>query len=338
MTIRRNKLTGQTNGANATAANSATSGDAWSANNLGAGSTLKYSTTSPPTGATVFVEATPASAQIANFDDTALGSVTDYEFEDTFYYSGAPTVNNTVIYQLRGSGGRCIDLAVTTAGKLGMQATAQLGSVSTNAFPTAGWYRIRFKAHCDTGTPANGTSSYAVYDAAGSAVTGMSGSATGTINNGPFTTARRGCTSTAFAVAGNWTVWRYALLQNGDVTADIGAYPTNVAPTGVIDAAQIGVNPYSTVTHSGTGSSDPDGTIASYAWTQTAGTTVTLSGAATSSVSYTAPAVAAGTTVTLQLVVTDNLGATSSPVTVTDTIVPHTIFATGGAPIKMKIV
>jgi hypothetical protein len=60
----------------------------------------------------------------------------------------------------------------------------------------------------------------------------------------------------------------------------------------------------------GSGSSDPDGTIASFSWIQTTGTTVSLTGANTATPSFTAPSVSG--TLTFQLTVTDNNGATSS--------------------------
>ena len=49
--------------------------------------------------------------------------------------------------------------------------------------------------------------------------------------------------------------------------------------------------------------SDPDGTIASYAWTQTGGTTVSLSGADTAMSAFTAPEVTAAETLTFRLTV-----------------------------------
>jgi hypothetical protein len=66
----------------------------------------------------------------------------------------------------------------------------------------------------------------------------------------------------------------------------------------------------------GSASNDPDGTIASYAWTQTAGPSVTLTGADTANPTFTAPSVTTDTTLTFSLVVTDNDGASSTADTV----------------------
>ena len=78
-----------------------------------------------------------------------------------------------------------------------------------------------------------------------------------------------------------------------------------------------------TVTLNGTASSDPDGTIASYAWTQTAGTpTVTLTSGTTSQPTFPAPTVATAASLTFSLVVTDNRGATSPAASVNVTVNP----------------
>jgi hypothetical protein len=70
------------------------------------------------------------------------------------------------------------------------------------------------------------------------------------------------------------------------------------------------VNAGASVSLTGTGSYDPDGTITSYAWVQTAGTSVSLSGADTTQPTFTAPAVSE--TLTFQLTVTDNYGKTGT--------------------------
>jgi glucose/arabinose dehydrogenase len=82
------------------------------------------------------------------------------------------------------------------------------------------------------------------------------------------------------------------------------------------------VNENVLVTLTGLGSTDSDGTVASYAWSQTGGSpTVTLTGANTAQPTFTAPSVSATTDLTFSLVVTDNDGtADSTPDTMTVTV------------------
>jgi hypothetical protein len=92
--------------------------------------------------------------------------------------------------------------------------------------------------------------------------------------------------------------------------------PPNQEPTANAGSDQT-VNEGDTVSLDGSGSSDPDGTVESYSWTQTAGTQVTLDDASSATPSFTAPDVGAdGETLTLELTVTDIDGATSTADTV----------------------
>ena len=86
---------------------------------------------------------------------------------------------------------------------------------------------------------------------------------------------------------------------------------TNQTPVANADTDQNSASG-ATVTLTGAASSDPDGSIASYAWTQTAGASVTLSGAGTAVASFTTPGVSVTTILTFTLTVTDNAGAASS--------------------------
>ncbi|MBI3560332.1 MAG: PKD domain-containing protein [Gammaproteobacteria bacterium] len=95
----------------------------------------------------------------------------------------------------------------------------------------------------------------------------------------------------------------------GTSTVSITVIP-NLPPVVSAGAAQT-VNEKLPVTLTGT-ASDPDGSIARYAWAQTAGPTVTLTGASTATASFTAPSITVDTILTFTLTVTDNLGATAS--------------------------
>lgn len=86
--------------------------------------------------------------------------------------------------------------------------------------------------------------------------------------------------------------------------------PANVAPTAVAVAVPAVAIGGQTVTLDGTGSTDSDGTIASYAWVQSGGPTISLLNADTATASFVAPAVREAITVTFTLTVTDNEQAT----------------------------
>jgi hypothetical protein len=96
----------------------------------------------------------------------------------------------------------------------------------------------------------------------------------------------------------------------------------NVAPTANAGIAQ-SVNAGATVTLNGSASSDSDGTIATYAWTQTGGTpAITLSSTSIAQPTFPAPQVVSATAFTFSLVVTDDDGATSATADVAITVNP----------------
>ena len=97
-------------------------------------------------------------------------------------------------------------------------------------------------------------------------------------------------------------------------TVTITVVQPNSAPISDAGADQT-VDTGDTVTLNGTGSSDPDGDAISYSWSQTSGDTITLSDAAVSSPTFTAPA-AAGT-LTFNLNVTDGVLHSVDTVTIT---------------------
>jgi MYXO-CTERM domain-containing protein len=77
------------------------------------------------------------------------------------------------------------------------------------------------------------------------------------------------------------------------------------------------VNEGTAVTLNGTGSTDPDGNTLTYAWSQTAGPTVTLTGANTAQPAFTAPAVTADTVLTFRVTVSDGTLSSADTVNIT---------------------
>lgn len=108
----------------------------------------------------------------------------------------------------------------------------------------------------------------------------------------------------------------YAYL-GGKLVGMVFPNPNNILPTANAGPPQT-VDEQVLATLNGAGSSDSDGTIVSYAWAQTAGPAVALSNTASSTPTFTSPAVLANTPLTFALTVRDNDGGSASAsVTVT---------------------
>lgn len=101
----------------------------------------------------------------------------------------------------------------------------------------------------------------------------------------------------------------------------IGPVDTPLANAG---GAQTNVEPYSTVTLDGSGSSDTGGLTLTYAWTQLGGTAVTLSSSTAQSPTFTAPATTLGDSLTFSLTVTNSASTVSTPSTTTAAVAAHT--------------
>jgi hypothetical protein len=103
-------------------------------------------------------------------------------------------------------------------------------------------------------------------------------------------------------------VFRLAVTDNRGVTSsdDVIVTSTNVQPVSNAGADQ-SLKPRANATLAGS-ATDADGTIATYAWTQVSGPTVTLTGAATTTLSFVAPSVPISSNLVFRLTARDNFG------------------------------
>ncbi len=106
--------------------------------------------------------------------------------------------------------------------------------------------------------------------------------------------------------------WEYGPFSPGAVNANQTFDPSVNYPPQANAGADQSVESGATVTLDGSASTDSDGSIASYLWEQTDGTTVTLTGANTATASFVVPDVTETTSWSFSLTVTDDDDATDT--------------------------
>ncbi|PIP78985.1 MAG: hypothetical protein COW84_10495 [Gammaproteobacteria bacterium CG22_combo_CG10-13_8_21_14_all_40_8] len=99
--------------------------------------------------------------------------------------------------------------------------------------------------------------------------------------------------------------------DTADVTVVVSP-AVNHAPVAVISVPTQTVTQGATVSLNATSSTDEDGDTLSYLWTQTSGTSVSLTNSTTSQASFLAPSVSSATTFNFMVTVTDSSGASST--------------------------
>lgn len=318
MPTRRNDFAGQTIGATVTLANSADSGDPFTLVSLATGA-ITYAA-DPASGGRIAVKVSPGGTSSACFVRDASFNSTDISISDCFYYSAVPSGNAFVHRALIGTSGSATVL-ITSAGVIKLQnRSGSTVATAASALTVGHWYRFETQVHSDATA---GTIACQWYVDDGATQTGsLSASAVDT-RGGSITTIDRGPddpSTSAFL-----SDWWYSNIQGQDGTlTPLGAFPaSDTPPTADAGPDQTGIEPFATVTLDGTGSSDPDSDPITYAWTQTAGPTVTLSSSTASKPTFTAPAAIEGATLTFSLVVNDGTSDSVAD-TVTITILPHT--------------
>jgi len=106
--------------------------------------------------------------------------------------------------------------------------------------------------------------------------------------------------------------WEFTVSTPGAINADQTFDPNVNYPPSANAGPDQSVESGATVTLDGTASSDADGTIESYLWEQTSGTTVTLTDAATATATFVVPTVTETTSWGFSLTVTDDEGDTGT--------------------------
>jgi hypothetical protein len=246
--------------------------------------------------------------------ETLPSNVTSRYLRRYFRLSPIPT-GGTIITLMR------IRLVGTTVGQVVMIAGGLLQlrdantvvSTSTTSVPVNAWIRLEWFID---GTTTN-TQTLRIYtgNLLNSAVQ-PSETLSGSYLQGAFNRMEDGIGTAGYT----GTLW-VDEAQDQTSTWPGPAAGTNQPPIVSAGSSQT-VLPGDTVTLDGTGSVDPDGTIASYAWSQVSGTTVTLSSSSAVQPTFTAPTLANGDTLIFNLIVTDNTGATSQVGSVTITVQP----------------
>lgn len=283
-----------------------TTGNAGTAAVSASGGALTYSTAAAMHGALgMKADRTVSTGAIYGQWSIATAS-TQLSVRFYFNVTAIPTGTQMEIFRLgNASDTNVFQFHVSTAGQFYWTDTAGANQVNGPTVSPNTWYRVGAVFDAATGD-------YTFHVYLGDSATPITGGTfTGTgyaLGGAAFTFIRAGITSNGDV---GDVVYTDDLAYEAASTTEIPAV-ANQPPTANAGPDQTNIEPWSTVTLDGSGSADSDGTIASYAWTQTAGTAVTLSNSAAVQPTFTAPAALRSVLFTFQLQVTDNDGATST--------------------------
>jgi len=195
---------------------------------------------------------------------------------------------------------------------------------STSALSINTYYRVEIRIQCGVSANATMSGAYYVGDSTTAVETFSVATATTTAN---ILSVHLGKQQNAANTPSTLHTWYDEFAIDDAPTGLIGPWtnPGNIAPIADAGIMQTNVEPFSMVTLDGSNSTDPNADPLTYAWTQTAGPAVTLSGTTAIKPTFTAPATQAGTTLTFQLIVND--GSVNSAADTVDIVVAaHTLW------------
>lgn len=199
------------------------------------------------------------------------------------------------------------------------------GSVSAGVIPTDGTPRlIQMSARKGTST-ADGYLSWAIYDEAGNLLEEWSSSA-----------VNAGTNDTVSFFIGRSTGRTGAHVYDIDEVR-AGSFATGwIGPVSAVPVANAGpdqsnIEPGTTVTLDATGSTTAIGTITGYSWTQTSGTSVTLSSTSVASPTFTAPLTVNGDSLVFEVTVTNSSSLTDTDSVTVDALRSTELIRASGA-------
>ncbi len=250
-----------------------------------------------------------------------MGSTTTSRYIRCYFRftAWAAAGNVVAIYRVRDSSGTTkAQIAMGSGGQLQVRDTGNVTvATSSTIMPLNQWVRLEWFID---GTTTN-TQTFRIYtgNLLNSPVT-VTEQLSGAYTGGSFDRVEEGVSSTLY----NGTMW---LDEAQDRVSSWPGPATGANQPPIVNAGSgQNVLPGDTVTLDGTGSTDNEAPIASYAWTQVLGTSVTLSSSTAAQPTFTAPALDSGDTLTFHLVVTDSGGITSQIGTVSITVQPANEF------------
>jgi PKD repeat protein len=209
----------------------------------------------------------------------------------------AKTKNSVTLADYSGADPNTIEAFAKNTDSSTASHTTPTATVSTPGSLAVSYWTDKSSTTTAWTAPAAVTARTTFYDTGGGYVTSLLADSGHTVNSGPY----GGLTATTNAASGKGAEWTIILGPAGATnTPPVAAFTSNCTNL--------------TCTFNGGGSTDPDGTIASYAWTFGDGHSQAASSSPTASNTY-----AAGGNYQVTLTVTDNGGATNS---ITHTVSP----------------
>lgn len=341
MALKQNTAEGGTNGVTVTTANSGgSSGDALGSVSLVGSPTIIFDNSTAAHGSLSYYLSGADTERVRltlNNPSSPSKSIAFRTYINIHSYPVGSDANIAVFQNSLATNNFTSGINITTSGKCKMVPMNGTGSqTGTTTLSLNTWYRVEFQIDVGT-TSTNSNIRLQLYQ-------GDSTTALETLSNAA---ADSGVDTLIIAYfgkatsAGSFTASFDDIAFSTDSSTPLGPASAGVSPTANAGPDQTNIEPWTTVTLDGTGSIAGSGSITGYSWTQTAGTSVSLSSASAPNPTFTAPGTLAGVTLAFSLVVTNSYSQMSSPATVNTTILyvsERAVISGSEVPVRTQVV